>query len=70
MGALIDDEMLNTFAVVGEPKDIAPGIWARFGDIVEDFSIGRVADLETVAEIASDLRALAAAPAPAQSRST
>ncbi|HXQ15478.1 MAG TPA: TIGR03617 family F420-dependent LLM class oxidoreductase [Caulobacteraceae bacterium] len=70
MGALIDDEVLNTFAVVGEVKDIAPGIWRRYGDIIEDFSIGRVADVETVAEIAADLRALAAAPTPAQSRAT
>ncbi|MFA5632773.1 MAG: TIGR03617 family F420-dependent LLM class oxidoreductase [Porticoccaceae bacterium] len=35
IGAPIDDEILNTFAVVGEPEEIAPGIAARYGDVVD-----------------------------------
>ncbi len=35
MGALIEDDILNEFAIVGEPGDIVPGIRARFGDIVD-----------------------------------
>ncbi len=35
MGALIDDEVLNTFAVVGEPEQIAPELKTRYGDIVQ-----------------------------------
>jgi probable F420-dependent oxidoreductase len=38
MGTLIDDEILNTFAVVGEPEQIAPEITERYGDIVERIS--------------------------------
>jgi probable F420-dependent oxidoreductase len=35
MGDLIDDEMLHTFAVVGEPDTIPAKILARFGDVVD-----------------------------------
>jgi probable F420-dependent oxidoreductase len=35
MGELIDDEILNTFAVVAEPEQLAPELHARYGDIVD-----------------------------------
>jgi probable F420-dependent oxidoreductase len=35
MAAMIDDEMLNTFAVVGTPNEIAPQMLARYGDLVD-----------------------------------
>jgi probable F420-dependent oxidoreductase len=35
MGGLIDDEILNTFAVVGEPEQIAPELKTRYGDIIQ-----------------------------------
>ncbi len=35
MGELIDDEMLHTFAVVGEPEEIPALFLARFGDCVD-----------------------------------
>ena len=35
MGELIDDEILDTFAVVREPKDVAGELKARFGDVVQ-----------------------------------
>ncbi|MBK5288979.1 MAG: LLM class F420-dependent oxidoreductase [Acidimicrobiia bacterium] len=38
MGELIDDEMLETFAVVGEPESIAAELSARYGDIVDRLS--------------------------------
>ena len=38
MGTLIDDEILNTFAVVGEPETIAPELAARYGDVIQRFS--------------------------------
>jgi probable F420-dependent oxidoreductase len=38
MGALIDDEILETFAVVGEPEEIPPLLLARYGDIVDRLS--------------------------------
>ena len=34
MGELIDDEILNTFAVVGEPEEIAPELLKRYGDCI------------------------------------
>ena len=33
MGKLIDDEILNTFAVVGAPEQIAPELHRRYGDV-------------------------------------
>lgn len=38
MGELISDEMLNTFAVVGEPEDIAPELHKRYGDVIQRIS--------------------------------
>jgi probable F420-dependent oxidoreductase len=38
MGTLIDDEILNTFAVVGEPEDIAPELSRRYGDVIQRMS--------------------------------
>ncbi|HEX4776989.1 MAG TPA: LLM class F420-dependent oxidoreductase [Acidimicrobiia bacterium] len=38
MGELIDDEMLNTFAVVGEPEDVPRLMLARYGDLVDRLS--------------------------------
>jgi probable F420-dependent oxidoreductase len=38
MGQLIDDEILNTFAVVGEPEQIAPELHRRYGDVIQRIS--------------------------------
>ena len=38
MADLIDDEILNTFAVVGELDDIAPMVLERFGGVVDRFN--------------------------------
>lgn len=35
LGAPITDEMLDTFTVMGEPKDIAPKVRARFGNFID-----------------------------------
>ncbi|MEV5829716.1 TIGR03617 family F420-dependent LLM class oxidoreductase [Spirillospora sp. NPDC052242] len=37
MGDAVDDEVLNTFAVVGPPEEIAPVLAERFGDLVTRF---------------------------------
>ncbi len=39
MAELIDDELLETFAVVGEPDDIAPEVARRYGDLVDRFNL-------------------------------
>jgi probable F420-dependent oxidoreductase len=38
MGSLIDDEILNTFAVVAEPEGIAAGLGKRYGDVINRIS--------------------------------
>jgi probable F420-dependent oxidoreductase len=38
MAEAIDDEILNTFAVVGEPEAIAPELHRRYGDVIERIS--------------------------------
>ncbi|HEX4901949.1 MAG TPA: LLM class F420-dependent oxidoreductase [Acidimicrobiales bacterium] len=38
MGTLIDDEILNTFAVVGEPEQIGPELQKRYGDVISRIS--------------------------------
>lgn len=38
MGELIDDEILGTFAVIGEPEEIPALLLARYGDLVDRLS--------------------------------
>jgi probable F420-dependent oxidoreductase len=38
MGELITDDILEAFAVVGEPEQLAPGLQERYGDIVSRIS--------------------------------
>jgi probable F420-dependent oxidoreductase len=38
MADSIDDEILNTFAVVGEPEQIAPELHQRYGDVIDRIS--------------------------------
>ncbi len=38
MGTLIDDEILNTFAVVGEPETIAAELGSRYSDVIQRLS--------------------------------
>jgi probable F420-dependent oxidoreductase len=39
MSALIDDEVLDTFAVVGEPAEIGPQVISRFSGLVDRFTL-------------------------------
>jgi probable F420-dependent oxidoreductase len=38
MGELIDDDVLNTFAVVGTPEEIGPELHRRYGDVISRVS--------------------------------
>ena len=38
MGSLVTDEILNTFAVVGGPEQIATELLRRYGDVVQRVS--------------------------------
>jgi probable F420-dependent oxidoreductase len=61
MGALIDDELVETIAVVGEPHEIAPRIVARLAGISDSVSLvnNRAPDPQHFAEVVADLRATA-----------
>jgi len=39
MGAMITDEMLETVAIVAAPRDVAPALESRLGDLVDRFGI-------------------------------
>ena len=39
MRDLVDDEVLATFAVVGEPEEVGPAVRARFDGLVDRFSV-------------------------------
>jgi hypothetical protein len=60
MATIIDDEMLKTFAVVGEPEKIAPGVLERYGNVVDRmafYSLGSDSDSSMWDQIAADLSA-------------
>ena len=39
MGSLIPDDLLDAVAIVAAPADVAPALLARYGDVVDRFSI-------------------------------
>jgi probable F420-dependent oxidoreductase len=59
MGDLISDEMLETFAVVAAPDDLADGIVARYGDMLDrcSFDAPYAADPEIWKQLVADLKA-------------
>ncbi len=59
MAALIDDDVLNAFAVVAEPKDVADGLIQRFGDVIDRISFYAAVDVSNPswAQTLSDLKA-------------
>jgi probable F420-dependent oxidoreductase len=54
MGELIDDEMLKTFAVVGEPDQLAELIIARYGDFASRLCLPEIAGGSAALEPAID----------------
>jgi probable F420-dependent oxidoreductase len=63
MARLITPEILETVAVVGEPRVAARILAERFGDTVQDLVLAsEVVPPETLAEVAADVRALAREP--------
>lgn len=59
MGQVIDEEVLNTFAVVGEPEQIGPELTRRYGDIIDrlSFYAPYKSDPGRWAKVLDDLRA-------------
>jgi hypothetical protein len=62
MAGLIDDELLDTFAVVAEPDHVGAAISARFGGAVDRFTLYTPYGLHpsVAAQIVADLHAAAA----------
>jgi len=58
MGTLIDDEILNTFAVVGEPETIAAELGSRYGDVIHrlSFYAPYASDPDRWSKVMADLR--------------
>jgi probable F420-dependent oxidoreductase len=58
MGTLIDDEILNTFAVVGPPERIAPELHRRYGDVIQriSFYAPYKTDPDRWAQVLADLK--------------
>ncbi len=59
MGKLIDDDILDAFAVVASPDQVAAGIIGRIGDIVDRVSLYTpyAADQDVAGQILSELKA-------------
>jgi probable F420-dependent oxidoreductase len=60
MGESIDDEVLDAFAVVGAPEEIAPELGRRYGDVISriTFYAPYASDPDRWARVLADLRAL------------
>ena len=65
MAALVDDEVLEAFAVVAEPGEVADRMVGRYGELVDRFQVGSIAGADPAewAPVARRLRDLAAARA-------
>jgi hypothetical protein len=61
MGAVIDDDVLNTFAVVAEPDRVAAEVLKRYGDVFTRLHLYLKSDLdrEVVSRIRQQLQAVA-----------
>jgi probable F420-dependent oxidoreductase len=59
MGSLITDEILETFAVVGQPEQVAPELHRRYGDVIEriSFYAPYKSNPERWAQVLADLKA-------------
>ena len=60
MGTLIDDEILNTFAGVGPPEQIAPELGTRYGDVISriSFYAPYKSDPDRWSQVLSDIKAV------------
>jgi probable F420-dependent oxidoreductase len=59
MGTLIDDDILDTFAIVAEPEQIAPRMKERYGDVVDriSFYLPYRSDPDRWSQVMADLKA-------------
>jgi hypothetical protein len=59
MGTIIDDDVLNTFAVVAEPGAVAAELLRRYGDVMTRMSLYTpyALDPAVTAQVVAELRA-------------
>ena len=57
MGALIEPDILNTFAVMGEPAEVAAQIKTRYGPLVDRLNVHLGDDKATVTALIQSLKA-------------
>jgi probable F420-dependent oxidoreductase len=59
IGGLVDDDVINAFAVVGAPDEVAKGLIDRYGDVMTRMSLYTpyAASAEVLAEIAAAVQA-------------
>ena len=55
MGELVDDKILEQFAVVGTPDEVIPKFKARFGDVVDRTTLGFAAPKASTKELIAQL---------------
>ena len=61
LASLITAEMLETFAAVGTPSQVANLVWQRYGNVADDLVLAsEVNSPQTLAAIAAEIRTLAA----------
>ena len=60
MGDLIDDDVLNTFAVVAEPEGVASELGKRYGDVIGriSFYVPYASDPDRWRAVMAELNAL------------
>jgi probable F420-dependent oxidoreductase len=58
MATLIDDDVLNAFAVIGQPKHVAQEIIARYGGLVDRIQLGVTLDQAGTEELIDTLGAV------------
>jgi probable F420-dependent oxidoreductase len=56
MGRLVDDDVLHTFVAVGDAREVAAKIAARFGDLVDRIQLGAVLTDPAVGEVLDAIR--------------
>ena len=62
MGTLIDDDVLHTFAAVGDARSVGTEIIARYGDMIDRIQLGVDGGDKDVGILIETLRAQVPAP--------
>jgi probable F420-dependent oxidoreductase len=56
MGALIDDDVLDAFAIVGTPAEVADTLHRRFGGLFDRVALGSGNDIAMAADLAAAIK--------------